>query len=264
MYHTLIIDTIHEMKQISNQANNANYLSVISWYLLFGIVHECFHFTVAFLLGVIHDGVSASASASASATPTSHRYLATIVWDILFYRQLTIPNTDSVWRIFLIRHMGWALSLILATILHIQFHYRWGRSRRCSSCDSDANCGMEKNEASGRLGMPMQMQWCLCAAYLTALEAIATDLCGFDQLSLSFFPRIPSIGMGKGNGISQYGSDEATFYCGNFGVILLGGAWFGNRCKAALDMLEKMIEVTMMRGAQSGEIIVIISCHNCI
>ena len=114
---------------------------------------------------------------------------------------------------------------------------------------------MDKNETSGRLGMPMQMQWCLCAAYLTALEAIATDLCGFDQLSLSFFPRIPSIGMGKGNGISQYGSDEATFYCGNFGVILLGGAWFGNRCKAALDMLEKMIEVTMMRGAQSGGIV---------
>ena len=48
------------------------------------------------------------------------------------------------------------------------------------------------------------------------------------------------------------------FFCGNFGVILLSPAWTttpGDRGKTALTLLEKMIEVTMMRGAQTGGVI---------
>ena len=39
------------------------------------------------------------------------------------------------------------------------------------------------------------------------------------------------------------------FFCGNFGIILLNSNWLNkDGGKKALDMLEKMIEVTMMRG----------------
>ena len=45
-------------------------------------------------------------------------------------------------------------------------------------------------------------------------------------------------------------------FCGNFGVILINTSWINiDGGKAALDMLEKMVEVTMMRGAQSGGVV---------
>ena len=45
----------------------------------------------------------------------------------------------------------------------------------------------------------------------------------------------------------------ATFFCGNFGIILLSpSAWDGT---TVLDLLQKMIEVTMMRGAQTGGVV---------
>lgn len=47
-----------------------------------------------------------------------------------------------------------------------------------------------------------------------------------------------------------------TFCCGNFGVVLLNHWWLQDRAKAALDTLEQMITVTMMRGAQSGGVVV--------
>ena len=42
---------------------------------------------------------------------------------------------------------------------------------------------------------------------------------------------------------------QMILYCGNFGVILLNSAWINvDGGKTALDVLEKMVEVTMMRG----------------
>ena len=39
------------------------------------------------------------------------------------------------------------------------------------------------------------------------------------------------------------------FFCGNFGILLLNPSWINiDGGKRALDMLEKMVEVTMMRG----------------
>ncbi|GKZ00910.1 hypothetical protein MPSEU_001042500 [Mayamaea pseudoterrestris] len=74
------------------------------------------------------------------------------------------------------------------------------------------------------------------ASALTALEAISTDLLGF--------PTIPFAPIGTN-----------TLLCGNFGIIVLHQAWLAHNGKAALDVLEKMIEVTMMRGAQSGGVV---------
>ena len=71
------------------------------------------------------------------------------------------------------------------------------------------------------------------AAYITTVEGIATDLLGF-------VPAAWSQGTSEG---------QLILYCGNFGVILLNSAWINaDGGEKALDILEKMVEVTMMRG----------------
>jgi hypothetical protein len=71
------------------------------------------------------------------------------------------------------------------------------------------------------------------AASLVALEALSTDLLGL----------VPTI------------SSHKILFCGNFGIILLHKAWSSNGGTSALDILEKMVQVTMMRGAQSGGVV---------
>lgn len=66
------------------------------------------------------------------------------------------------------------------------------------------------------------------AATVTALEAISTDLLGC------------------------YSIGKTTFMCGNFGVIMLNDAWVrgDDNGKTVLDLLERMIAITMMRGGE--------------
>jgi len=81
------------------------------------------------------------------------------------------------------------------------------------------------------------------AAAITAIEAICTDLCGFGQL----------LPVGVSNTSSLAGT---TFFCGNFGILLLHHWWLTKRGKtSALDCLEQMVNITMMRGAQSGGVV---------
>jgi hypothetical protein len=79
------------------------------------------------------------------------------------------------------------------------------------------------------------------AAVLTAIEAISTDLLRIPVIPL-FQPILPN-----------------SFFCGNFGIILLHQAWLQDGGTSALDVLEKMVQVTMMRGAQSGGVVTLIS-----
>lgn len=68
--------------------------------------------------------------------------------------------------------------------------------------------------------------------WATAIDALCTDV--FDAL-----PR-----------------RLGTALCGNFGIILINAAWA--KCEngvRAFDVLEKMVYVTMMRGAQSGGVV---------
>jgi hypothetical protein len=70
------------------------------------------------------------------------------------------------------------------------------------------------------------------AASLTALEAISTDLLGLYPVG-----------------------NAQILFCGNFGIVLLHKAWCSDGGNSALDILEKMVQVTMMRGAQSGGVV---------
>jgi hypothetical protein len=85
------------------------------------------------------------------------------------------------------------------------------------------------------------------AARITALEALATDL-----LRL---PILAGIGIGISHPLPTTTQASLVFCCGNFGVILLHHSWLTEQGKNALDCLEQMVKVTMMRGAQSGGVI---------
>ena len=55
---------------------------------------------------------------------------------------------------------------------------------------------------------------------------------------------------------SQRYAGVTTFFCGNFGLIVINSAWTSkDNGRHALDLLERMVNVTMMRGAQSGGVI---------
>jgi hypothetical protein len=75
------------------------------------------------------------------------------------------------------------------------------------------------------------------ASTLTAVEALWTDFCGLPVLA------------------GLHSSPYATLFCGNFGIILLHNNWLVENGTSALNVLEKMVQVTMMRGAQSGGVI---------
>ena len=83
------------------------------------------------------------------------------------------------------------------------------------------------------------------AARITALEALTTDLLQLPILA----------GIGISHLPTTTSHTSAVFCCGNFGVILLHHLWLTEQGKNALDCLEQMVKVTMMRGAQSGGVI---------
>ena len=91
-----------------------------------------------------------------------------------------------------------------------------------------------------RSKFPDSKSWFLLAAYSIAFDALATDLFCFKPLFTS------------SNNIS---TDSVVFHCGNFGLIVLNPLWFKDGGKSVLDVIEKMVEITMIRGAQSGGVV---------
>ena len=84
------------------------------------------------------------------------------------------------------------------------------------------------------------------AAIMTALEAMATDLFGLRQFLCLANLNLPT----------SMSTSSCVFYCGNFGIILMHHWWLTNKGKlSAMDCLEQMVNVTMMRGAQSGGVV---------
>jgi hypothetical protein len=136
---------------------------------------------------------------------------------LLFGRICSIPSLTKAedWEIDMVRHAGWITSVLVALAFGSVLHRRKGS-------------WMSQQQLHSA---------CLWAAVMTALEGISTDLLSFASFSVM---------------------SKTTFLCGNFGVILLNPGWTntpGDYGKTALDLLEKMIEITMMRGAQTGGVI---------
>ena len=125
-------------------------------------------------------------------------------------------------QVFLVRHTGWIFSVVLALSLHYAFLSTASRKKQD---DQDAQ-------------RPLQLlKMMVSTAYITALEAVVTDLCHFTPIT------------------SLQGPTTTTFFCGNFGAILLNACWGDNNFDAALTMLQHMTRITMIRGAQSGGLV---------
>ena len=74
----------------------------------------------------------------------------------------------------------------------------------------------------------------LSTALITAAEACVSDVCQAYDRHVEF--------------------GGHWFRCGNFGLVLLNSAWAAAP-EPMKDILEKMAEVTMVRGAQSGGVL---------
>ena len=111
--------------------------------------------------------------------------------EVILGRQCSLPSLHGGLD-GSVRHAGWISSCFFLIVLTILLRYK----------------ELNKN--------------ILLVAFLTALEAITTDLIGLN----------PAINLGT------------TYFCGNFGIIFLNEHWFKNRQTEAeaLDMLQQMIE----------------------
>lgn len=193
-------------------------LVYLSYYLLFGLLHELSHVIIATILQ--HASSSSSTLLWHQATFSD---MFTFLARALFGRYCLIgivgdfdTASSAPLHISIIRHFGWIFSLCLAAWVHY------------NHCRGNNN----NNDTSSSI---FQRPMFILAAYATALDGISTDLLGL----------IPA------NFLNQNLAASATipFFCGNFGIILINSAWINtDGGKKALDILEKMVEVTMMRG----------------
>lgn len=132
-----------------------------------------------------------------------------------------------------IANSGWIFSWFLALMSHYLYiqarHHSYGRH----------------HPQSGIMSLKKE-PIIVVAAYMTAIEATTTDLLGWVPLAYRYFGQYLSIPV---DNISIDGNYKCIFFCGNFGVILINSSWINiDGGKKALDMLEKMVNVTMMRG----------------
>lgn len=129
-----------------------------------------------------------------------------------------IPINDSraIINNDLVRHAGWAASLGIALLIGY-----W--SRRTSS--------KQMEDRAELMAFSRVMSIC---AWVTFFEAFCTDFLGIGVIA------------GKSH----------LLFCGNFGLVLINSAWVDQDYgRKALKMLEQMVHITMMRGAQSGGVI---------
>jgi hypothetical protein len=222
--------------------------SSILWYIVFGAVHEIGHILAALAVMVTNsDQVN-------RASPLPFNVFEFRFWyELLISRQVTmdlssilVSNEDAsvaVNMINCIHHAGWILSLFLAVVIagiHNYLHSNRRRRRQASTklatIDTTTNMMLSS----------MQL-----AAWLTALESIATDLCG---VSTWWGGRLLPSSFGTENDDNIH---QSIFWCGNFGILLLHHLWLKDSVgrDSALDCLEQMVQITMMRGAQSGGVV---------
>ncbi len=214
--------------------------SALFWYLVFGVVHEIGHILAA--LALIPTGKGQSLSLCFSKV----RFW----YELLLSRQVSLDLSSlfavddvtdatvetatvtkmAMTKIDFIHHAGWILSLLVALAV---------------SCVGVRKSNNKQGYKYEQVNKSMQL-----AAWLTVLEALATDL--FD---ISDWARLPPF-----TESSSFGTH--TFWCGNFGILLLHHMWLQDRASrdSALDCLEQMIQITMMRGAQSGGVVTYQPC----
>ena len=211
-------------------------MPALAWYLFFGVLHELSHVAMAVWFNLYR----VQLRDVGSICKWIFRFMFDKRWEMAINNNYNTCDIAMVERqIDVVRHSGWIFSLILVVAVGAYHSYYAGR---------------EKNsiEISMSAAIHNPMVW---AAALTAIEAISTDLVGLENYILPLLP-IHSSSSSIGGG-----GKVVTFFCGNFGLILLNPAYNDTKSgrKLSLDILEKMISVTMVRGAQSGGVVSFVS-----
>lgn len=234
---------------------------IMLWYVVFGAIHELGHVLAAFALMLLMmetEHPTNNPAMSGQHTLPVDLLDPSFWYGLILERQVSIDISSIVVRdndsamasttIDRIHHAGWILSLCVALFITASLHH-FRRRRRHSKEESS---GIMDTNNSSTTNMLSSMQ---LAAWLTAVEAIATDLLGISGLlsrlvpSSCTFAGHPTMGNNDGN--------VFVFWCGNFGILLLHHLWLQDRIgrDSALDCLEQMVQITMMRGAQSGGVV---------
>lgn len=228
-----------EILYFKMRLSSSTTIPALAWYLFFGVLHELSHVVVAVWFGLYR----VQLRDVGSICKWIFHFMFEKRWEMAINNNYNTCDIAMVERqIDVVRHSGWIFSLTLAVAVGAYYSYYAGR---------------EKNsiEISMSAAIHNPMVW---AAALTAIEAISTDLVGLENYILPLLPiHSSSSSIGGGGG----GGKVVTFFCGNFGLILLNPAYNDTKSgrKIALDILEKMISVTMVRGAQSGGVVSFVS-----
>ena len=188
-------------------------LGALLWYAAFGAAHEAAHLLAASAL-------------CGEGAPSAHNFLRAAL-----ARHVVLDEGEENGGrcdVRAVRHSGWLASVLVAALVRGVRSPRDARRGKCV-------------EGMGRRFLFLGGRWggVQLAAAVTALEALASDL-------LQLRPGAGAAVAGGGAGGS--GGGGVWLFCGNFGIVMINLAWAAGGSRGALDILEKMVEVTMMRG----------------
>lgn len=201
--------------------------SAVVWYLVLGFVHELVHYIVYATLLATNTNTSSDNYFSNMATAMQSCNTSDFWFNLLIGRKFVWNPTDAAES-----SHGTTITGLTLDDMDIIRHSGWIASLVLALW---IHHGAKKNDTC-------PLRW---TAWVTAVEAIWTDLL--------LWPVIPTL-LGPAPISSCFG-------CGNFGMILLHHAWWTHNGggsgagESVLNILEKLIEVTMMRGAQSGGVV---------
>lgn len=222
----------HNWKKMSSDIHQRHHQTffLLIVYIICGALHELAHLSVASWL------IPSSSSSVSSVADSTLGTLLRAVLGRYSLIELTVSEYHDLSNDaaveeeerarWIITHAGWIFSLSLAISCHL-LHAMIARRRAVS---------LEKNASLWLMDI-FQQPAVPIVAYITALESIVTDLFGF-------VPIHPYL-------VQQNSSHHKYLicFCGNFGVLLLNPSWLSiDGGRQALDILEKMVNVTMMRG----------------
>jgi hypothetical protein len=203
-------------------------LTVFIAYLTFGALHELAHLLMASWLLPVQSTSTFFAEEDSQFTVSN---IPKVLIRILLGRCVTIPLSSTTATTTtdmddttaavaaassLIRHSGWITSVIIAILCHLLYKH-------------------QQQQQTHRQELRVSISPCVVlAAYITAIEGISTDLLGWT-------PHLDSLWYTTNNNSSS-SSSYLTFFCGNFGILLLNPSWLSvDGGRTALDVLEKMV-----------------------
>lgn len=205
---------------IKHRLENSLIMKSLSAYLFLGLLHESIHVIAAWVIS------PKSRVFFYSSVGNGRNSFVSFVIRALLGRY-SLVELDIERDAFIVRHSAWVFSTVVAFALH--FLNTKTRSLRAAG-----------NKANSSATLFVSDPLFVIAAYITALEAVTTDLLGFVPVVAHLFDQ---------DIIAENGCQKLMFFCGNFGIILLSPSWINvDGGKKSLEMLEKMVNVTMMRG----------------